>query len=82
MSTLWGKTVELCDIQSGVGATTGLSMVNIILFASSLSSDGNELQLHIPVALVPKEELPISPSVGPKLVRTPSSREKTYALAG
>jgi len=44
-------------------------MVNItLLFASSLPSDGNELQLYIPVALAPKEELPIPPSVGPKAV--------------
>jgi hypothetical protein len=58
-------------------------MVNIIfLFASSLSSDGNELQLHIPVALVPKEEIPIPPSVGPKKVRTPSWRGKNLCPCG
>ena len=58
-------------------------MVNIIfLFASSLPSDGNELQLHIPVALAPKAELPILTSVGPKPVRTPSSREKNLCPCG
>ena len=44
-------------------------MVNIVLlFASSLPSDGDELQIHIAVALGPKEELPIPSSVGPKPV--------------